>query len=113
MGENAKLRVRLEIEMTEEELRKLFAKNRVYLEGIWNGSNDSARHKAFHQSRRTRHALTYMMITDPFTDDQLDWTLEEIGKVWMRTKRENLTTKSTCGKCSYRNASLSSIWTGS
>ena len=74
------------------------------MEGIWNGSNESARHKAFHQSRRTRHALTYMMITDPFTDgkpnssdfiqftllfsDQLDWTLEEIGKVWMRTKRE-------------------------
>ena len=68
LAENAKLRDRLEIEITEEELRKLFAKNRVYLEGIWNGSNDSARHKAFHQSRRTRHALTYMMITDPFTD---------------------------------------------
>jgi len=93
LAENAKLRDRLEIEMTEEELRKLFAKNRVYLEGIWNGSNDSARHKAFHQSRRTRHALTYMMITDPFTDDQLDWTLEEIGKVWMRTKREKFDNK--------------------
>ena len=65
---NAKLRDRLEIEITEEELRKLFANNRVYLEGIWNGSKESMRHKAFHQSRRTRHALTYMMITDPFTD---------------------------------------------
>ena len=68
LADNAKLRDRLEVEITEEELRKLFANNRVYLEGIWNGNNESARHKAFHQSRRTRHALTYMMITDPFTD---------------------------------------------
>ena len=68
LAENAKLRDRLEIEITEEELKKLFAKNRVYFEGIWDGSVESSRHKAFHQSRRTRHALTYMMITDPFTD---------------------------------------------
>ena len=25
--------------------------------------------------------------------DQLDWTLEEIGKVWMRTKREKFDNK--------------------
>ena len=30
------------------------------------------------------------MITDPFTDDQLDWTLDEIGKVWMRNKKEQM-----------------------
>jgi len=30
------------------------------------------------------------MITDPFTDNQLDWTLEELGKVWMKNKREQM-----------------------
>ena len=30
-----------------------------------------------------------MMITDPFTDEQLDWTLDEIEKVWMKTKEEH------------------------
>ena len=30
------------------------------------------------------------MITDPFTDDQLEWTLEEIGNIWMKTKRDQM-----------------------
>ena len=30
------------------------------------------------------------MITDPFTDYQLDLTLELLGQVWMRNKREQL-----------------------
>ena len=68
LAANAQLRDRLEVEITEPELRKLFSKNKDYFQGIWNGTNDSMRHKAFHQSRWTRHALTYMMITDPFTN---------------------------------------------
>ena len=28
------------------------------------------------------------MITDPFTDSQLQWTLDEIEKVWMKTERD-------------------------
>ena len=28
------------------------------------------------------------MITDPFTDEQVNWTLEELGTVWMRNDRE-------------------------
>ena len=68
LAENAKLRDRLEREITEEQLRKLFDSNREYFEGIWNGKIESARHNAFHQSRQSRHALTYKMITDPFTD---------------------------------------------
>ena len=39
---------------------------------------------------RTRQAVYYTMITDPFTDDQLNWTLEEMSKVWMRNKREQM-----------------------
>ena len=30
------------------------------------------------------------MITDPFTDNQLEWTLDEIGQVWMKNKKEQM-----------------------
>ena len=30
------------------------------------------------------------MITDPFTDDQLNWTLEEMSKVWMTNMRDKM-----------------------
>ena len=90
MKENALLRNRLEVEISESVLRKMFKKNMEYFEKIWKGKIESSRHKAFKKSVRTRHALYYTMITDPFTDDQLEWTLEEIGKVWMKTKREQM-----------------------
>eukprot|EP00092_Neocalanus_flemingeri_P017995 GFUD01019474.1.p1 GENE.GFUD01019474.1~~GFUD01019474.1.p1 ORF type:complete len:787 (+),score=287.80 GFUD01019474.1:221-2362(+) len=90
LKENALLRNRLEVEITEKVLRRMFKDNKKYLESIWNGEVDSSRHKAFHKSNRTRHALYYTMITDPFTDDQLEWTLDEIGKVWMKNKREQM-----------------------
>jgi len=89
MKENAKRRNILETELTELKLRELFNQNLEYLQGVWIGKVESSRHKAFHQSIRTRHALYYMMITDPFTDQQLDWTLDEIEKVWMKTKEEH------------------------
>jgi len=89
MKENAKRRNILETKLTEPKLRKLFKQNLEHLQGVWDGQVESSRHNAFHQSTRTRHALYYMMITDPFTDDQLDWTLDEIEKVWMKTKEEH------------------------
>ena len=88
--ENALLRDRLEVEITESVLRRMFRENKEYLQNIKAGKVESTRHNAFHKSSKTRHALYYTMITDPFTDDQLDWTLEEIGKVWMKTKREQM-----------------------
>jgi hypothetical protein len=87
---NASLRDRLGKEVTEDVLRKLFKKNKSYLLKIFSGEVESSRHQAYHKGIRTRHALYYMMITDPFTDDQLKWTLDEIGKVWMKNKREQL-----------------------
>jgi hypothetical protein len=80
----------LEVEITELVLRRMFRENTDYLENIKAGKVESTRHEAFHKSSRTRHALYYTMITDPFTDDQLEWTLEEIGKVWMKNKREQM-----------------------
>ena len=90
MKKNTLLRNRLESEVTEPVLRRMFEENLEYLRSIEEGKEDSSRHKAFHKSTRTRHALYYTMITDPFTDEQLEWTLDEIGKVWMKTQREKL-----------------------
>ena len=87
---NAKLRNRLEKELSEEKLRGIFRDIIPHLEAIWNGQKDSKRHEAFHKSVRTRQALYYTMITDPFTDDQLDWVLEEMSLIWMRNKREQM-----------------------
>ena len=87
---NAVLRDRLEVEITKPVLRRMFLKNIEYLENIEAGRVESSRHKAFHKSTRTRHTLFYTMITDPFTDDQLEWTLEEMGKVWMKTMRDQM-----------------------
>ena len=88
MKKNAVLRDRLELEINESILRRMFKENTEYLRNIEAGRVESSRHRAFHKSCRTRQALYYTMITDPFTDDQLEWTLEELGKVWMKTKRE-------------------------
>ena len=90
MKRNAVDRDRLEVEMTEPVLKKMFSENLQYLKNIQSGVVESARHQAYHKSYRTRHALYYKMITDPFTDSQLDWTLEELGKVWMRTRKEQM-----------------------
>lgn len=87
---NAKLRNRLEKELSEEKVRGIFRDIIPHLEAIWNGQEDSKRHEAFHKSVRTRQALYYTMITDPFTDDQLDWVLEEMSLIWMRNKREQM-----------------------
>ena len=90
MKKNAMLRDRLEVEVVESVLRRMFKENTEYLKDIEAGRVQSSRHQAFHKSSRSRHALFYTMITDPFTDDQLEWTLEEMGMVWMKTKQEQM-----------------------
>ena len=90
MKSNAVDRDKLEAEVTEDVLRRMFRDNLEYLKEIKTGEVESSRHQAYHKSCRTRHALYYTMITDPFTDDQLEWTLDEIGQVWMKNKREQM-----------------------
>jgi hypothetical protein len=85
---NALLGNRLKSELTEERLRGLFKENLAHLHGIWAGTVFSWRHIAFNKSVSDRQGLFYTMITKPFTDEQLDWTLEEMSAVWMRNKRE-------------------------
>ena len=90
LKKNAVFRDQLERDLTKPVLIRMFQDNLEYLQNIQAGKIPSSRHTAFNKSSRTRHALYYTMITDPFTDNQLDWTLEELGKVWMRNKREQM-----------------------
>ena len=90
---NALLRNRLEKELTEVEMRSAFSENIVFLQSIQAGVTPSARHKAFHKSEVTRQALRNTVITDPFTQDQIDWTLEEMSKMWMKNEREKMDKK--------------------
>lgn len=90
MKENVLLRERLEVEVTEPVVKKMFDKNKEYLEKVWSGEVESSRHQAYHQSTRARHGLYYTMITDPFTDDHLQWTLDLISQHWMRNIKEQM-----------------------
>ena len=132
MAENAVLRDKLTEGLTKPALKKLFEQNLPYLEGIREGRIESARHDDFHKSPMSRQALQYKMITDPFSDDQLDWTLEEFKSRWMPTTKEFhqindyiwkvivvtfqslilLCYPSTSRSCS-RSVSSSSTWTSS
>ena len=85
---NAVFRNRLKIELTEAKMRSAVKANLCFLKSIEAGLTPSARHEAFKKSVRTRQALRYIMITEPFTNDQLKWTLEEISKFWMRNPKE-------------------------
>ena len=85
---NAIMKERLTTEITRSELRRMFEENRPYLENIKSGQIGSERHVAFHTNAGTRQALFYKMITHPFSDEQVDWTYEEMTRIWMKTKRE-------------------------
>ena len=85
---NAVLRDSLEMKLTEAKMRSAVKANISFLKSIQAGDTPSGRHEAFQKSVRTREGLRFTMITDPFTDQQLNWTLEELGKVWMRNENE-------------------------
>jgi hypothetical protein len=53
MKKNTVLRDRLEVELNEEVLRRMFKENTEYLRNIEVGRVDSSRHRAFHKSSRT------------------------------------------------------------
>ena len=85
---NTVLRNRLEMELTEAKMRSAVQANVNFLKTIQAGVTPSGRHEAFKKSVKTREGLRYTMITDPFTNNQLNWTMEELGEMWMRNKKE-------------------------
>ena len=88
MDDNAVLRDKLTEGLTREAVKELFEKNLPYLEGIRDGTIQSARHDDFHKGPSARQQLLYKMITHPFTDDQVDWTYEEFRSRWMQTTKQ-------------------------
>ena len=48
------------------------------------------RHKDFFSGPRKRQQLLYKVIWSPFTDQQVNWTYEEIAKVWLATDQERI-----------------------
>ena len=85
---NAGYRDRLAVEITQPVLRKMFDENIDYLKSIRDGQTESSRHTAFHKDAGSRQALLYIQIHNPFTDAQVDWTLECMADVWMKTWQE-------------------------
>ena len=88
LKENALLRNRLEQEISETKLKCMFDSNLDYLKSIEKGEIFSARHMDFHKSESARQALLYRMITDPFTDEQVDWVLKELKDIWMKNTED-------------------------
>ena len=85
---NAFMKDRLTRGITRSVLRKMFEENLPYLEKIRTGQIPSDRHLAFHTNAGSRQALFYKMITNPFSDDQVDWTYEEMTRIFMKTSKE-------------------------
>ena len=85
---NAAMKDRLTKEITRDVLSRMFEDNLPYLENIRSGEIVSERHIAFHTNAGTRQALFYRMIHHPFSDQQVDWTYEEMTRIWMKTTRE-------------------------
>ena len=88
MKKNYINRCRLQKEITQTVLKKLFTENKDYLQSIYDGETFSSRHVAFHQSEKTRQAMFYKLVTEPFSDDQINWTLEVMEDVWVKDAEE-------------------------
>ena len=88
LKENALLRNKLAQEVSNAKLRCMFESNLDYLKSIEKGEIYSARHTDFHKSESARQALLYKMITDPFTEEQVDWVLKELKDIWMKNTED-------------------------
>ena len=88
MKKNFVYRSRIQKEITETELKKLFKDNKDFLQSIYTGETFSARHVAFFQSEKTRQAMLYKLVTEPFSDDQINWTLTLMEQVWVKNDKE-------------------------
>ena len=88
LKKNALLRDRLAQEISKTKLKRMFESNLDYLKSIETGEMFSTRHEDFHKSESARQALLYKMITDPFTEEQVDWVLKELKDIWMKNSKD-------------------------
>ena len=87
---NANYKQRLAAEITQPVLKRMFYDNLDYLKSIRDGRTQSSRHIAFNTNQGTRQALLYTeyKYCAPFTDLHMDWTLECMKEIWMKTAEE-------------------------
>ena len=87
---NANYKQRLAAEITQPVLKRMFDDNLDYLKSIRDGQTQSSRHIAFNTNQGTRQALLYTVCKycAPFTDLHMDWTLDCMKEIWMKTAEE-------------------------
>ena len=86
---NGVLKERLQKELTKPLLQKMFQENIQYLENIQSGKIHSWRHENFHNGNQgTRQALFFRQITNPFSDDQVQWTYDEMKNLWVNSESD-------------------------
>ena len=87
---NANYKQRLAAEITQPVLKRMFDDNLDYLKSIRDGRTQSSRHIAFNTNQGTRQALLYTVCKycAPFTDLHMDWTLDCMKEIWMKTAEE-------------------------
>lgn len=88
--ENAKLRDRLQEEVSEIVIEELFMQNIEFIEGVYTGTIETDRLMTWKVGGGPRLGLMYRMITHPFTDEQINWTMNLIHKKWIQTKTERI-----------------------
>jgi len=92
--ENAVWRDKLQIELTQPMVRELFQLNKAYLSKMWTCETESTRHRTYHSCVANRNKMQFSlnpfirMITDPFSNDQLHWVLEEITEAWLKNPQD-------------------------
>jgi hypothetical protein len=81
--DNAVVRDKIQNELTEDVIKEMFEINRSYLEAVWNGNIESKRHQAFNGGIKSRQQLLYKTISNLFTDEHVNWVVEELSKIGM------------------------------
>jgi len=66
-------------DLTKPLLHKMFEDNIDYITRVWDGSLQTSRHDSWNIGGGPRQRLMWRQSCHPFSDDQLNWTLECIN----------------------------------
>ncbi len=74
------MQTRLLEELDESRTRSLVRRNFSYLQKILDGNEEveSERARLYARGGQAREALLYTMITHPYSDNQLEWVVDEL-----------------------------------
>ena len=68
----------MDADLSEERTRELFLAQVPRLQRLWDGEEETPRSRAHRRGGHARSALLYAMITHPFTDEQIEWVMQEM-----------------------------------